>query len=109
ARRELLAPVEHVAHELAQGDGEPSATALPFADRSFDAVLCAEALDRLADPVATLREVARVLKPEGWLVVATTVVWGPGGDGRTSAELETALREAGFGELAIAPSATSLV
>lgn len=42
---------------------------LPFADASFDGVLCLEVLEHVANPRAMLREVARVLKPDGraWL------------------------------------------
>lgn len=36
---------------------------LPFADASFDAVLCCVSVDYLVDPVAVLREAARVLRP----------------------------------------------
>ena len=46
--------------------------ALPFADASFDAVVSRLAVMAAADPVATLRELARVLEPGGRLV---TVLW----------------------------------
>jgi SAM-dependent methyltransferase len=43
---------------------------LPFDDRSFDAVTCCVSVDYLTQPVAVLREAARVLRPGG-LVVCT--------------------------------------
>ena len=46
--------------------------ALPFADATFDAVTSRLALMAASDPVATLRELRRVLEPNGRLV---TVVW----------------------------------
>lgn len=42
---------------------------LPFADKSCDAVTCIEALEFLPDPAQSLREMARVLKPGGILLI----------------------------------------
>lgn len=47
---------------------------LPFADASFGAVTSRLALMAAANPVATLRELARVLEPSGRIA---TVVWAP--------------------------------
>lgn len=44
-------------------------TALPFAENSLDLVVLPHTLEASADPHATLREVARVLMPEGRLIV----------------------------------------
>jgi ubiquinone/menaquinone biosynthesis C-methylase UbiE len=48
------------------------AEALPFADRSFDAVVCQFGLMFFEDRVAALKEMGRVLRPGGRLAVA---VW----------------------------------
>jgi ubiquinone/menaquinone biosynthesis C-methylase UbiE len=56
--------------EWRQGD----ATNLPFADESFDVVMSQFALMYFPDRTAALREMARVLRPGGRLVIA---VWGP--------------------------------
>jgi demethylmenaquinone methyltransferase/2-methoxy-6-polyprenyl-1,4-benzoquinol methylase len=47
--------------ELLQGQAE----ALPFADRSFDALTFTYLLRYVADPAATVRELARVVRPGG--------------------------------------------
>lgn len=46
--------------------------ALPFADACFDAVLCAVSVQYLIRPVEVFREVARVLRPGGKLLIATS-------------------------------------
>src|SRR5207244_3020076 len=47
--------------------------ALPYADGTFDAVIAADVLQYVADPVAALRELRRVCTPEGRMVIA---IWG---------------------------------
>jgi ubiquinone/menaquinone biosynthesis C-methylase UbiE len=45
---------------------------LPFEDGQFDLVWCAQSMISLNDPVAAIREMARVLKPGGRLAVLET-------------------------------------
>ncbi|MEO1348530.1 MAG: class I SAM-dependent methyltransferase [Cyanobacteria bacterium J06635_15] len=45
---------------------------LPFADESFDAVIFAHVLEHMAEPVETLREMMRVLKPGAPLICSVT-------------------------------------
>jgi SAM-dependent methyltransferase len=55
------------------------AAALPFAENSLDLVLLPHTLELCPDPHAALREVARVLLPEGRVVISgfnTTSLWG---------------------------------
>ncbi|MCY7412324.1 MAG: class I SAM-dependent methyltransferase [Salinibacterium sp.] len=42
---------------------------MPFADGSFDAVLCCVSMAYLVGPVEVLREAARVLRPGGPIVI----------------------------------------
>jgi len=68
---EMLAVAARLSPELRWQQG--SADALPFPDRSFDAVVSQFGLMFFPDPVAGLREMMRVLVPGGRLAVA---VWG---------------------------------
>lgn len=45
------------------GDG----TRLPFPDATFDRIICSEVLEHIPDQSAALRELRRVLKPDGML------------------------------------------
>jgi ubiquinone/menaquinone biosynthesis C-methylase UbiE len=54
---------------LVRGD----ATALPFADGSFDGVCCFAALHLFADPYAALDEMTRVLRPGGRVALMASV------------------------------------
>lgn len=45
------------------------AESLPFADATFDAVLCADALHHIKSQELALNEIARVLKPGGTIVI----------------------------------------
>lgn len=55
------------------------ALALPFADDTFDAVTISFGLRNIIDPAAGLREMARVTRPGGRLLVCefSTPTWGP--------------------------------
>jgi SAM-dependent methyltransferase len=49
------------------------ATALPFADASFDAATCQTVLMHLADPAAAIAEMVRIVKPGGLVFCAEPV------------------------------------
>jgi SAM-dependent methyltransferase len=55
-------------------------TALPFADASFELVLCSHVLEHVADDRAAMAEMARVLAPGGEAIVQSPVnhdqTWG---------------------------------
>lgn len=57
------------------GDGN---AALPFEDSKFDAVICTDSINHLADRLAVLREWKRVLKPGGRILFTDPVlITGP--------------------------------
>ena len=43
---------------------------LPFADASFDCVICSEVLEHIPEHEKALKELVRILKPQGTLVVS---------------------------------------
>jgi SAM-dependent methyltransferase len=57
---------ERVTHAVAD------LTRLPYADASFDAIVCGWVLEHLPDPRPGLRELARVLAPGGRLLLLST-------------------------------------
>ena len=67
ARREGLASTARFEHADA---GRP----LPFEEATFDAVVCIDAINHLADRAAVLREWHRVLKPGGHLLFTDPIV-----------------------------------
>jgi len=44
-------------------------TSIPVADANFDAVMCTEVLEHVPDPVAALKELNRVLRKDGYLLI----------------------------------------
>ena len=54
-----------------QGWSQP----LPFADQSFDLVASLEMLEFTPRPARTLREMVRVLRTDGWLLVSNRIGW----------------------------------
>ncbi|KJS33447.1 MAG: methyltransferase [Desulfatitalea sp. BRH_c12] len=50
-------------------------TDLPFADHSFDLVICSEVLEHIPDHQRAMSEIVRVLKPERHLVVSVPRRW----------------------------------
>jgi SAM-dependent methyltransferase len=65
--------VQHCRRIFAGDGGTPLvagvAEDLPFRDASFDTVVCQGSIDHFTNPEGFLREVARVLKPEGRAVI----------------------------------------
>lgn len=52
-----------------------SALYLPFKSEAFESVLSIEVLEHLPEPERALTEIARILKPEGKLILTTPMTW----------------------------------
>ena len=63
---------EHVRHNL---NIKPF---LPFSDSSFDAVICTSSIEYLCQPFAIMKEIARVLRPNGRVCIVVSDRWFPG-------------------------------
>jgi SAM-dependent methyltransferase len=63
------APLAEHARRVASHRGDP--LELPFADDEFDAVVCFETMQHLAEPDRALDELQRVLRPQGLLLVSS--------------------------------------
>ncbi|MCJ2139953.1 class I SAM-dependent methyltransferase [Methylobacterium sp. E-066] len=79
-----------------------SAEALPFPDGSFDGAVMLNALHHVPDPAAALAEAARILVPDGILVVVEPLAEGSFFDALRPIEDETAVRAAAQDAIAAA-------
>ncbi|MFN3785933.1 MAG: methyltransferase domain-containing protein [Thiothrix sp.] len=50
---------------------------LPFADQQFDAVICTVSVEYLTQPLAVMRELVRVTRAGGWLIMTFSERWFP--------------------------------
>jgi SAM-dependent methyltransferase len=51
------------------------AHAIPVVAESFDSVFCTEVLEHVPDPLAVWREFHRILRPNGFVLLATPMYW----------------------------------
>jgi ubiquinone/menaquinone biosynthesis C-methylase UbiE len=90
------------------------AAAIPVADASFDAVLCTEMLEHVPEPIRVIRELGRILKPQGLLILTAPLGSGIHQEpfhfygGYTPYWYQRFLPEAGFDWIQIESNAASL-
>lgn len=80
--RDLKIAAERCASFMQPGNTEKSfylqladAARLPFADQTFDKVVCSEVLEHLHDYKTVLTEIRRILKPDGLLAISVPRAW----------------------------------
>lgn len=49
-------------------------TNIEFPDKSFNAIYCSHVLEHVSDDCQALREIFRVLKPEGWALILVPII-----------------------------------
>jgi SAM-dependent methyltransferase len=95
-------------HDRDRVDVWGDATALPFEDDSFDTVVSFHVLEHVDDPWAAVREIHRVLRPGGHVVLGLPFMWGLHEAPRdfyrfTEFGLRHVLRTAGFDPVHVEP------
>ena len=97
-----------------QIDFECDAKSIPVPDGSFDIVLCTEVLEHVAEPIAVVREFARILTAGGHLLLTAPLGSGIHQEpyhfygGYTPYWYQRFLGEAGFGDITIAANGGTL-
>jgi len=78
-RRYLPSDSEYVAMEVSDsrnGHVTGDAQHLPFADRTFDGIVCTMVLEHVPDPALAVTEMGRICKPGARLYLSAPMSWG---------------------------------
>lgn len=78
--RDLFAHCEYQAHDFGQEpategkytrlDYQSDITAIPVPNEAFDVVLCTEVLEHVPEPIVALKELSRIVRPGGHLLIS---------------------------------------
>lgn len=87
------------------------AECLPFGSAQFDVAICTQMLEYIADPAIVIREIHRVLKPGGFLLMSVPSVFPRDSDEEYWRFLPHSVRRllADFNHVEVAPEGNSLV
>jgi SAM-dependent methyltransferase len=61
--------------ESTRADFFSDSTLLPFKKNNFDTVISTQMLEHVSDPKKVIQEIARILKPEGILILSAPMTW----------------------------------
>jgi SAM-dependent methyltransferase len=109
-----LQPHQLLHGHYAQIDYVSDARAIPVPDGTFDVVLCTEMLEHVPEPIDVVRELARILRPGGRLILTAPLGSGIHQEpyhyygGYTPFWYEKFLDDAGFVQVRIEPNQGSL-
>jgi SAM-dependent methyltransferase len=70
----ILEPSEEFASDRFEYVKPQSSGLMPFADQSFDLIVCLGVLHHIPNVSTVLREIERVLRPNGWLLLREPIV-----------------------------------
>lgn len=75
---DLFANVKIIGVDIGSHKGQITASgeALPFQNNIFDSAICFQTLEHVKEPKLLFREVFRVLKPKGILLLTVPFMWG---------------------------------
>lgn len=85
---------------------------IPVPDKSFDVILCTEVIEHIPDPISAIKEISRILKPGGTLLITAPLQSGLHQEpyhfygGYTKYWYQKFLKENDFSELNIEPNGT---
>jgi ubiquinone/menaquinone biosynthesis C-methylase UbiE len=98
----------------AQIDIVSAASAIPVPDASFDVILCTEVLEHVPEPIAVIKEFARIVTPGGRVIMTAPLGSGIHQEpyhfygGYTPYWYKKFLREAGFDSIVVMANAGTL-
>lgn len=73
--RSIGMDVERCPHDTAAVDVFASIDQMPFEDNKFDVVLCADVLEHVENMEKAVKEIARVLKPKGEVIISVPFLY----------------------------------